>query len=256
MENASIESGSISRIAPGPDFWSWSPPEDIDSLNNAQLQPLSKASSFLKPTISLIEKEKSEESLSIPFQSTLSQSKHAPLPPLQSLVEVEVERLDNPLSTSEPLPSADKKKHDELSSVNALEAAEALAATVETSSHGVYPDGSKWWKESGVEERQDGVVCKWTLTRGVSADGVVEWEDKFWEAADEFDHKELGSEKSGRDAAGNVWREYWKETISQVNSTFMLFRNDICSIVELEDRRNFRSLFPERNHNMMTGHKF
>ncbi|CAA7404048.1 unnamed protein product [Spirodela intermedia] len=215
MENASIESGSLSHIAPGPDFWSWSPPENIHSLNNAQLQPLSKASSFPKPTISVMEKENSEEILSIPFQSTLPQSKHAPLPPLQSLVEVEAEIVDYPLSTSEPLPSTEKKEHDELSSRNALEAAEALAATVETSSQGVNPDGSKWWKESGVEERQNGVVCKWTLTRGVSADGAVEWEDKFWEAADEFDHKELGSEKSGRDSAGNVWREYWKETISQ-----------------------------------------
>lgn len=59
------------------------------------------------------------------------------------------------------------------------------------------------------------MVCKWTLTRGVSADKTVEWEDKYWEAADEFGHKELGSEKSGRDAAGNVWHEFWKESMWQ-----------------------------------------
>ncbi|CAA6667226.1 unnamed protein product [Spirodela intermedia] len=82
-------------------------------------------------------------------------SKHAPLPPLQSLVEVEAEIVDYPLSTSEPLPINREKR----------------------------------------------------------------WEDKFWEAADEFDHKELGSEKSGRDSAGNwgkngagdEWHEKWWE---------------------------------------------
>ncbi|RVW55600.1 hypothetical protein CK203_102830 [Vitis vinifera] len=56
---------------------------------------------------------------------------------------------------------------------------------------------------------------EWTLIRGVSADHVIEWEEKFWEAADKFQYKELGSEKSGRDATGNVWREYWKESMWQ-----------------------------------------
>lgn len=68
----------------------------------------------------------------------------------------------------------------------------------------------------GIEHRPDGVVCKWTLLRGVSADKTVEWENKYWEAADEFGYKELASEKSGRDAAGNVWREYWRESMLQV----------------------------------------
>ncbi|OEL18553.1 hypothetical protein BAE44_0020428 [Dichanthelium oligosanthes] len=95
------------------------------------------------------------------------------------------------------------------------EAARALSESDDKSTHGIHPDGSLWWKETGVEQRPDGVVCKWTVIRGVSADGAIEWEDKYWEASDRFDHKELGSEKSGRDAAGNVWREYWKESTWQ-----------------------------------------
>ena len=211
--------GVESRISPGPDFWSWSPPEDDLPLHeNPQLQPLKKANPFPKPAILLLEKENSEDIVSIPFESTLIQGQHVPpLPPLQSLIEVEDENVDNSFSIS------NEDNHDELSARNSFEIAEALAKTIETSSHGVNPDGTKWWKSSGIEEREDGVVYKWTLIRGVSVDGAVEWEDKFWEAADEFDYKELGSEKSGRDASGNVWREFWKETISQVISVSYLF---------------------------------
>jgi hypothetical protein len=54
-----------------------------------------------------------------------------------------------------------------------------------------------------------------------SADQVVEWQDKYWEASDEFGHKELGSEKSGRDATGSVWREYWKESMWLVSNNFL-----------------------------------
>ena len=86
-----------------------------------------------------------------------------------------------------------------------------------------------WWKETGVEQRPDGVVCKWTVLRGVSADGAVEWEDKYCEASDWFDHKELGFEKSGRDAAGNVWRECRKVSMWQVNCCH-IFGSTICSL--------------------------
>ncbi|WOH07881.1 hypothetical protein DCAR_0727315 [Daucus carota subsp. sativus] len=54
-------------------------------------------------------------------------------------------------------------------------------------------------------------------------EGSVEWEEKYWEAADEFDHKELGSEKSGRDSAGNVWRKFWKESMYQIFIWLMQF---------------------------------
>lgn len=86
----------------------------------------------------------------------------------------------------------------------------------EFAQEGIAPDGSKWWRETGIEERSTGVVVKWTLTRGVTSEGTVEWEEKYWEASDRFDYKELGSEKSGRDARGNVWREFWKECLWQV----------------------------------------
>jgi hypothetical protein len=55
------------------------------------------------------------------------------------------------------------------------------------------------------------------LIRGVSADKALEWQEKFWEASDEFGYKELGSEKSGRDANRNVWREFWRESMRQVS---------------------------------------
>jgi hypothetical protein len=131
------------------------------------------------------------------------------LPPFQSFVEPE--NVDSKVSATEV-----EQTFETQFSQNAAEAVRALSESGGKSSHGIYPDGTMWWKETGIEQRPDGVVCKWTVTRGVSADGAVEWEDKYWEASDRFDHKELGSEKSGRDANGNVWREYWKESMWQV----------------------------------------
>lgn len=158
---------------------------------------------------SVLELEQSADILSLPFES------HVPLlPPLQSVVEVE--KADTESSTDLAM-EANQEKLEVVFSRNAAEAAEALGKSNEGAAHGVNLDGSKWWRESGVDRRADGVVCKWTLNRGVSADGTVEWEDKYWEASDEFDYKELGSEKSGRDADGNVWREYWREFMRQVN---------------------------------------
>lgn len=200
----------LKHSSPGPDFWSWSPPEDSTSIRSdlgSNLQSKLIPNVVLKPSLSLMEKEASREILPIPFQSTLSQTEHAPpLPPLQSIVELE--KIDtSPSSTNQP-------ELDEVFSSHAAEAAAALGSSNNESS-GVKLDGSKWWKETGTETKADGIVIRWTLTRGVSADGSVEWEDKFWEASDQFDYKELGSEKSGRDAAGNVWREFWKESMWQ-----------------------------------------
>lgn len=200
---------------PGPDFWSWSPPLDISgSSKGANIfqaaQNPTLATDLVNP---VIEKEQAVDSLSIPFESAISESNHnAPLPPLQSLMEIE--KVDAPSQLD--LPSQEEEyKLDLVFSKHAAEAVDALRNVGESSSHGVNPDGSKWWRETGIERRPDGVVCKWTLTRGVSADEGIEWEDKYWEAADQFDYKELGSEKSGRDAAGNVWREYWRESMRQ-----------------------------------------
>ena len=57
------------------------------------------------------------------------------------------------------------------------------------------------------------------MIRGVSADQAIEWQEKYWEASDEFDYKELGSEKLGGDAFGNVWSENWRESMLQVSKS-------------------------------------
>lgn len=144
----------------------------------------------------------------------LQSSNIVPLPPLQSLVDVETTEVTR--STEEIPHLMEENKHGVEFSTHAAEAAEALSAVDEASTQGVNPDGSRWWKETGIQQRPDGVVCKWMLTRNVSADKSVEWENKFWEAADELGYKELGSEKSGRDSTGNVWREYWRESMMEV----------------------------------------
>ncbi|XP_015077278.1 uncharacterized protein LOC107021183 [Solanum pennellii] len=196
---------------PGPSFWSWIPPSD-SSFDDIQMK--SDVSLSPDPPSPVIEKERSPDFLSIPFQSATIDKKHSPpLPPLQSYLEVE--NLEDSSSTPEIPQQVEERELGILFSANAAEAAHALKQEGEASSEGINPDGSRWWKQTGTERRADGVVCKWTLTRGVSADKTVEWEDKYWEAADEFGHKELGSEKSGRDAAGNVWHEFWKESMWQ-----------------------------------------
>ncbi|KAM1198600.1 hypothetical protein ACFX13_010170 [Malus domestica] len=75
------------------------------------------------------------------------------------------------------------------------------------------------------------------MTRGVSADQVTEWQDKYWEAADEFGHKELGSEKLGRDATGNAWHEFWTKSMWQ--------RADLRWNRKLEDMEHLKSLQDE-----------
>lgn len=167
------------------------------------------------PINPVVEKTRSMDVLPIPFESKLSETNHNPLlPPFQSLIEVEKENVSE---SSQAAPSL-KEEHElgALFSAHAEEAAHALDMVDEVSTQGVNPDGSRWWKETGIEQRHDGVICRWTMTRGVSADQVVEWQEKFWEAADEIGYKELGSEKSGRDATGNVWREFWRESMGQV----------------------------------------
>lgn len=199
---------------PGPDFWSWTPPPDDDfsrsDVSNVQRSPQISEKPY--PTNELMEKERTSDFLSIPMESAYSEGNLiAPLPPFQSLMEVHnVEGLN----TSQKVPV--EEEIGAQFSAHAAEAAHALQNVDGKPSYGVNPDGSRWWKETGVEKRPDGVICRWTLNRGVTADGVVEWEEKYWEAADEFYYKELGSEKSGRDAMGNIWHECWKELMWQV----------------------------------------
>lgn len=208
----SLTGGTITGT-PGPNFWSWTPPSETDDALDELEAKLDKKA-FLDPTnISpVMEKERSADSLLLPFESKILPSK-APIPPFQSLAEVE--ELGVSSSTEETPHLEEEQKLGIAFSAHAAEAVQALHEANEVSSQGFNPDGSRWWKDTGLERRPDGVVCKWTLTRGVSSDKVVEWEEKYWEAADEFGYRELGSEKSGRDAAGNVWHEYWRESMSQ-----------------------------------------
>ena len=236
MQDASSltqQSRATGHVSPSPDFWSWSPPQDNQSKSSngaTGLQPAKKSNQYPLPS-SLLEKEKSADILPLPFESTLIENEHRPpLPPLQSFIEAEKVQVETSHSDISTTPD-EADKLNVLFLKHAAEAAEALGKNDQALS-GVNSDGSKWWRETGIEKRPDGVVCKWTLIRGVSADEAVEWEDKFWEASDQFEYKELGSEKSGRDAAGNVWREYWKESMWQVNFNSLLSLQSFVLLVE------------------------
>lgn len=197
---------------PGPDFWSWIPPQNSDDFNDLKL--VTKSSANPSSSNPVAEKERSVGYLSIPFESKKSETnRYPPLPPLQSLMEVE--KVVSEASLEIP---ASKEDH-ELGVQFLAHAAEAAHALdkVDEALYGVNQDGTRWWKETGIEQRPDGVICRWTMTRGISSDQVTEWQEKFWEASDEFGYKELGSEKSGRDATGSVWREFWRESMRQVS---------------------------------------
>ncbi|KAE8658751.1 acylamino-acid-releasing enzyme-like isoform X1 [Hibiscus syriacus] len=137
----------------------------------------------------VLEKDRSLGFLPIPFERKAYETSHN-LPPFQSLVEF---------------------------SAHAAEAADAIHKARELSPQGINQDGTTWWMETGVEQRPDGVICRWTMIRGVSVDQAVDWQEKYWEASDEFGYKELGSEKAGRDVFGNVWSEKWRESMLQEN---------------------------------------
>ncbi|KAK8937267.1 hypothetical protein KSP39_PZI012300 [Platanthera zijinensis] len=199
IASAPVKQGTSVRGAPVPDSLSWSPPANNRSQQNDNVTSLRPAKLWIQQpnaSYSIMEKERSETILWLPFETRLEKQQFPILPPLQSSMEVEKSKTESSV---------------DLATVTS----EALLKSNEGSFHGVNFDGSKWWSESGVDQRPDGIVCKWTLNRGLSKDGRIEWKDKFWEASDRFEYKELGSEKSGHDADGNVWREYWRESMQQ-----------------------------------------
>jgi len=214
-----------SQATPGPDFWSWTPPPDgktaYDTPQRAEV-------GFPKvPMPELLEKEKLLESLTLPLERNAIkmeeglplafQSKATPsLPPLQSLLEVEKEKVGEQELQEKPV-----FKMPELDTETVTAVRQGIQSSGKETS-GVYPDGSRWWQEKGTEYRANGVICNWTVRRGVSADESVEWEEKFWDAADSYDYKELGAEKSGRDSKGGVWREFWQEAMWQDSTTGLL----------------------------------
>ncbi|KNA19776.1 hypothetical protein SOVF_058410 isoform B [Spinacia oleracea] len=80
---------------------------------------------------------------------------------------------------------------------------------------GVSEDGSIWHRESGEELGENGYRCRWTRMGGQSQDGSSEWKETWWEKSDWTGYKELGVEKSGRNAEGDSWWETWQEMLHQ-----------------------------------------
>ncbi|KAH9618216.1 hypothetical protein KSS87_002640 [Heliosperma pusillum] len=80
---------------------------------------------------------------------------------------------------------------------------------------GVNEDGSTWYRESGDELGENGYRCRWTRMGGQSQDGSSEWKETWWEKSDWTGYKELGVEKSGRNAEGDSWWETWQEMLHQ-----------------------------------------
>ncbi|KAF5198676.1 inactive purple acid phosphatase-like protein [Thalictrum thalictroides] len=80
---------------------------------------------------------------------------------------------------------------------------------------GTNEDGSTWYRESGEDHGENGYRCRWTRMGGQSGDGSSEWKEMWWEKSDWTGYKELGVEKSGKNAEGDSWWETWKEVLHQ-----------------------------------------
>ncbi|XP_071732016.1 protein EARLY STARVATION 1, chloroplastic-like isoform X2 [Rutidosis leptorrhynchoides] len=80
---------------------------------------------------------------------------------------------------------------------------------------GVNEDGSTWYRESGEDFGENGFRCRWAKMGGQSDDGSSEWKETWWEKSDWSGYKELGVEKSGKNAEGDSWWETWREVLHQ-----------------------------------------
>ncbi|WOG99818.1 hypothetical protein DCAR_0519174 [Daucus carota subsp. sativus] len=80
---------------------------------------------------------------------------------------------------------------------------------------GTNEDGSTWYRESGEDIGDNGYRCRWARMGGQSHDGSSEWKETWWEKSDWTGYKELGVEKSGRNAEGDSWWETWREVLHQ-----------------------------------------
>ena len=80
---------------------------------------------------------------------------------------------------------------------------------------GINEDGSAWYRESGEDLGENGYRRRWTRMGGQSHDGSSEWKEMWWEKSDWTGYKELGVEKSGRNAEGDSWWETWQEVLHQ-----------------------------------------
>ncbi|KAL2623789.1 hypothetical protein R1flu_008034 [Riccia fluitans] len=84
-----------------------------------------------------------------------------------------------------------------------------------TRESGVNEDDSTWYRENGEDLGHNGYRCRWTVMGGKNADGTSEWKEAWWEKSDWSGYKELGAEKSGRNAQGDTWWETWQEILRQ-----------------------------------------
>ena len=183
--------------ATGMDFWSWTPPErkksDTDGAPVPKLQK--QTQTRIEQAVQVAERGVTQ-TLNLDFQSQVQAKGTKELPlAFESQTATQADEVE-----------ADQRAPTEAEFASAVR---ELGADGET--HGELSDGTRWWREAGTSELENGRVCEWTLVRGQSSDGSVEWEEKWWSTADAFDYKELGAVKSGRDGHGNVWQESWSE---------------------------------------------
>ncbi|KAI5596585.1 hypothetical protein BDE02_02G010800 [Populus trichocarpa] len=80
---------------------------------------------------------------------------------------------------------------------------------------GTNEDGSSWFRKSGEDLGENGYRCRWKKMGGRSHDTSSQWEETWWEKGDWTGYKELGVEKSGRNAEGDTWWETWQEMLHQ-----------------------------------------
>ena len=231
------------------DFWDWTPPEaPVDFTPQPGGSPTS-ASSYYPPkmqkkrlefpTAPAVEREvmlmeRAPERTLPQFQSVV-EAQNAVLPEFQSVVESgsdEVSQLTSAMNLAAapgaPAPMmAAPATAEQIAAGASIEASieDALASAVRelgagegAEKEGVLSSGARWWREEGEDKLEGGKVMSWTCIRGTSADGAVEWEERWWKTSDSFTYRELGAVKSGRDSNGQAWQESWKEMyVHEVN---------------------------------------
>ncbi|KAK3249697.1 hypothetical protein CYMTET_40889 [Cymbomonas tetramitiformis] len=198
-KSSDASEGSSSRSSsPGPDFWSWTPPEE---QNSPKLAKATQTQTQMAAPTRLMEK-----------------GAEAALPPLQSVLDTSAAFTALPFQTSTDDPVISPVMAAPLTTAKeevVMAAAAVSAGMAEGNVESVRADGTRMWQETGEELKENGRLCRWTLVRGQSADGSVEWEEKWWETSDAWGYRELGAEKSGRKSDGGVWFETWSESLNQ-----------------------------------------
>ena len=258
LDNASSmfasKGGSFSDALNGEDgdskkasnFWDWSPPEqEGGSLGSPYYTPpeprRQKAPEYtrrVEAAVTTMERVP-EQTLDLAYQSegnvvevAVETSEVSTASPIvanltfQSEVagSMEVEQLTEAAAPKQPA-KVERAPAVEASLEDALTSAVRELGAEDGAKEGTLGNGARWWREEGKEALEDGKVMSWTVIRGTSADGAVEWEEKFWETSDAYTYRELGAVKSGRDSLGQAWQESWKEIYQHdVNGTPFIHR--------------------------------